>query len=52
MLAEARRAAPPATPEPELLLCRLTETDETKEARAFAQLIREQGRPGLYGSGA
>jgi predicted amidohydrolase len=57
VLAEARRAAPPttgppATPEPELLLCRLTETDETKEARAFAQLIREQRRAGLYGSDA
>ena len=35
-----------------LLLCRLTETDETKEARAFAQLIREQRRAGLYGSDA
>jgi predicted amidohydrolase len=53
VLAEARRAAPPAagppvTPEPELLLCRLAETDETKEARAFAQVMREQRRPGLY----
>jgi hypothetical protein len=33
-------------------LCRLTETDETKEARAFAQLIREQRRAGRYGSDA
>lgn len=53
VLAEAGRAAPPTTgppvtPEPELLLCRLTETDETKEARAFAQVIREQRRAGLY----
>jgi predicted amidohydrolase len=52
VLAEARRAAPPATPEPELLLCRLTETDETIQARAFAQLMREQRRAGLYGSDA
>ncbi len=54
VLAEARRAAPPPaaapTPEPELLLCRLQETDETKDARAFAQLMRDQRRAGLYGS--
>jgi predicted amidohydrolase len=50
--AEARRAAPPATPEPELLLCRLEESDETKEAREFAQLMREQRRAGLYGADA
>jgi predicted amidohydrolase len=54
VLAEARRAVPPttgppATPEPELLLCRLQETEETKEARAFAELLRQARRPGLYG---
>jgi predicted amidohydrolase len=48
VVAEARRAAPPATPEPELLLCRLEESDEIKEARAFAQLMREQRRGDLY----
>jgi predicted amidohydrolase len=48
VVAEARRAAPPATPEPELLLCRLEESDEIKEARAFARLMREQRRAGLY----
>jgi predicted amidohydrolase len=48
VIAEARRAAPPATPEPELLLCRLEESDEIKEARAFAQLMREQRRGDLY----
>jgi predicted amidohydrolase len=49
VVAEARRAAPPATPEPELLLCRLEESDEIKEAGAFAQLMREQRRTDLYG---
>jgi predicted amidohydrolase len=48
VLAEARRAVPPATPEPELLLCRLEESDDIKEARAFAQLMREQRRGDLY----
>jgi predicted amidohydrolase len=49
VVAEARRAAPPTTPEPELLLCRLEESDEIKEAVAFAQLMREQRRADLYG---
>jgi len=35
-----------------LLLCRLAETDETVEARAFAQLMRQQRRADLYGSDA
>jgi predicted amidohydrolase len=53
VLAEARRAAPPATgppitPEPDLLLCRLTETNETRDAREFAQAMREQRRADLY----
>jgi predicted amidohydrolase len=48
VVAEARRAAPPATPQPELLLCRLEDSDEIKEARAFAQLMREQRRGDLY----
>jgi predicted amidohydrolase len=57
VVAEARRAAPPAagstpTPEPELLLYRLQESDEVKEAAAFAQLMREQRRAGLYASEA
>jgi predicted amidohydrolase len=52
VLAEARRAAPPDRPEPELLLCRLQESEETREARVFAQLMREQRRAGLYGSNA
>ncbi len=65
VLAEARRAAPPAAPEdpaqpsaaptdpePELLLCRLQETRETREARLFAELLRQTRQPGLYGSDA
>jgi predicted amidohydrolase len=60
VIAEARRAVPPTTgtpgtgtpgtPEPELLLGRLQETDETIQARAFAQLMRERRRAGLYGA--
>ena len=61
VVAEARRTAPmtgsspsglSGAPQAELLLARLTETDETKEARAFAQLMREQRRSGLYGTDA
>jgi predicted amidohydrolase len=41
ILAEARRAAPGENPEPELLLCLLSESTQIEEARVFAQLLRE-----------
>jgi len=51
VLAEARRAAPPpaVSPEPELLLGRLEETEDTKDARAFAEQLRAGRRSDLYG---
>jgi predicted amidohydrolase len=52
VLAEARRAAPPPapSPEPELLLGRLEETEDTAGARAFAELLRTGRRGDIYGS--
>ncbi len=52
VLAEARRAAPPPAvpPEPELLLGRLEETEDTKDARAFAEQLRAGRRGDIYGS--
>ena len=50
VLAEARRAAPPpaVSPEPELLLGRLEETEDTKDARAFAEQLRAGRRRDIY----
>jgi predicted amidohydrolase len=48
--AEARRAEPGQTPEPELLLCRLEESPEDEEAREFAATLRRTCRPELYTS--
>jgi predicted amidohydrolase len=52
VLAEAQRAAPPpaASPAPELLLGRLEETEETKDARAFAEQLRAARRSDMYRS--
>jgi predicted amidohydrolase len=52
VLAEARRAAPPpaVSPEPELLLGRLEETEDTKDARAFAEGLRAGRRGDMYRS--
>ena len=52
VLAEARRAAPPPAvpPEPELLLGGLEETEDTKDARAFAEQLRAGRRGDIYGS--
>jgi predicted amidohydrolase len=49
VLARACRAAPGSTPAPELLLCRLAESDEIEEARGFAALLRDSQRAELYG---
>lgn len=46
--AEAGRAWPGQTPEPELLLCRLEESSEDEDARAFAAFLRRTCRPELY----
>jgi predicted amidohydrolase len=46
--AEAGRAEPGQTPEPELLLCRLAESAAETDARAFAALLRRSRRPELY----
>ena len=44
-------APPPAvSPEPELLLGRLEETEDTKDARAFAEQLRAGRRGDIYGS--
>jgi len=48
VLARACTAAPGSTPAPELLLCRLAESDEIEEARGFAALLRDSQRPELY----
>ena len=50
VLAEARRAAPPpaVSPGPELLLGRLEETEDTKDARAFAEQLRAGRRRDIY----
>jgi predicted amidohydrolase len=48
VLARARVAAPGSTPEPELLLCRLQESDEIQDARGFAALLRDSHRAELY----
>jgi len=48
IVAEARRAEPGQTPEPELLLCRLEESAADVGAREFAALLRNSSRAELY----
>jgi predicted amidohydrolase len=52
VLAQACTAVPGATPEPELLLCRLAESAEIEDARGFAALLRQSQRAELYGGAA
>jgi predicted amidohydrolase len=49
VLARACSTEPGRTPGPELLLCRLEESEQTEEARGFAALLRDSQRPELYG---
>ena len=46
VVSEARRTQLGQTPEPELLLCRLSESAETAQARTFARVLREERSPG------
>jgi len=52
VLARARGAEPGSTPEAELLLCRLEESEQTQDARRFAALLRDSHRAELYSGGA
>jgi len=49
VIAQARRAEPGDAPEPELLLCRLENSEHDTGALAFAAELRACSRPGLYG---
>jgi predicted amidohydrolase len=50
VVAQARKAEPGEVPEPELLLCRLAESEQEEDARAFAGRLRADRRAELYGA--